>query len=114
MTNSFLPLPVYAPFFYATFRFGTNKIMPLSFIPLSFMPLSGLKQNELYLFPLCRFPFQPLSVSAPFRLFSYPDWWKMQIMPDSFMPTSAPPFSAFFEAEEIAVIVRRPFLNLFF
>jgi hypothetical protein len=37
------------------------------------MPLSSLKQNELYLFPLCLFPFLPLSIYAPFRLCPFPD-----------------------------------------
>jgi hypothetical protein len=56
MLNSFLPLTVYAPFW-----FGKYLIIPFSFMPHSFMPLSFMLLSVFAPFRLCPFPFMPLS-----------------------------------------------------
>jgi hypothetical protein len=47
-------------------------------------------KKTLLPFPL-RLSFIPLSVSAPFHFRPFPDWWELQIIPDSFIPSSGVP-----------------------
>ena len=74
-------------------------LFPLCSFPLCLFPVLNKINYAFFLyapflhasFRFCPFPFLPLSVSAPFPFCPFPDRWKTTIMPDSFMPSSAPP-----------------------